>query len=229
MKKRNSNLLIRERAFNLIRNNIVSGDYYPGMRLTEEGLSKQIGVSRTPIREALHKLELEGLVRPLGSKGFCVSLDSIHEIEDIFEIRMVLEGYALKIACEKMTEDVLTELNGLIEKAENALKLGAEEDLFESNARFHEYLNNFISFNSRFHSLIKNMREYVIRYLPDTLQQPNAAKRTVEGHRRILSALRLGDPDFCEKIMRQHVMEAKEDVLKLWKEQEPASSQSNLA
>jgi len=226
MKTRKTKILVREKAFNLIRKKIVSGNYDPGTRLTEEGLSKDLGVSRTPVREALHKLELEGLVRPMGAKGFCVSLDSAHEIEEVFEIRLVLEGYALRIACENMTEDVLKELAGFVEKAEIALSKNDQEELYDSNARFHERLNDFISFNQRFHSLLNNLREYVIRYYPDTLQQPDAAKRTAEGHCRILNALKLGDPDFCEKIMRQHMVESKEDVLVLLHEKIPARSES---
>jgi DNA-binding GntR family transcriptional regulator len=102
---------VRERAYNDLKSDLLSGRFAPGERLTEEHLAKSLGVSRTPVREALHKLESEGLVKPLESRGFYVALDSREELEDLFDIRAALEGYAIRLICEKISEETIGQLN----------------------------------------------------------------------------------------------------------------------
>src|SRR5450756_2699242 len=85
----------REKAYEYLRSSVLSGRFHPGERLAEEHLAKELGISRTPIREALHKLESEGLIKALETRGFIVSLDTKQEVEELFEIRSVLEGLSL--------------------------------------------------------------------------------------------------------------------------------------
>ena len=106
---------IRERVFEYLKAGVLSGHLNPGERLTEEHLAKEMGVSRTPVREALHKLESEGLIKPLETRGFIVSHDSKDEIEELFEIRSLLEGHALRIISKKISEQDLGQLNNFIE------------------------------------------------------------------------------------------------------------------
>src|SRR4030042_2040385 len=109
-------------TYEFLKSSVLSGHFNPGERLTEERLAKKLGVSRTPVREALHKLESEGLIKPLETRGFIVSRDSKDEVEELFELRAILEGHALRIISEKISEEDLEQLNGFIEKAEEALK-----------------------------------------------------------------------------------------------------------
>ncbi|MCJ7829824.1 MAG: GntR family transcriptional regulator, partial [Desulfobacterales bacterium] len=163
--------------------------------------------------EALHKLELEGLIEPLETRGFCVPRGSRDEVEELFDLRAILEGYTLRLVCEAIDEETLAQLGGFVEKAEAALREQKSDEIFNWNTRFHDKLQSLVAHKGRLYSLIVNMRKYVLRYRKDTLHRLEAGKRTVDGHHRILLALRLGDADLCERVMRQHIQQAKEDAL----------------
>ena len=220
MKKQNSRdsvkknaIPARERAYEYLKENLLSGRFRPGERLTEEYLAGELGVSRTPVREALHKLEQEGLIQPLETRGFRVAQDSKEEMEELFEIRSVLEGYALRCVCEKVTDQNLEELEGYIRKAEESFQQNKVDRIFHYNTRFHDTLHALVSHKSRLHNMMADMRKYVLRYRKDTLHHDYGSKRAIEGHRKIMMALRLKDPELCERIMRAHIHESKEDAL----------------
>ena len=204
---------VRERAYEYLKSAILSGRFNPGKRLTEEHLAKEMGVSRTPVREALHKLESEGLIKPLETRGFIVSKDSREEIEELFDMRAILEGYGLRVISEKVSEDLLEQLNGFIEKAGDALRRKQIREVFKWNTQFHDTLHRMVSEKKRLHRLLVNVRKYVLRYRENTLQYPDGGRRALDGHRKIVMALRLKDPDLCERVMREHIQEAKEDAL----------------
>ena len=206
-------LPIREKVYNDLKSAILSGSFDPGERLTEEHLARKMKVSRTPVREALHKLESEGLIKPRKKRGFIASRDSKEEVEELFELRAVLEGYTLKLISKKISEETLEQLNGLIEKAEEALRRNRIDEVFKWNTQFHDTLHALVSDKHRLYHLIVNMRKYVLRHRKDTLRYPDGGRRTVDGHRKILLALQLKDPDLCERVMREHIQEAKEDAL----------------
>ena len=204
---------VRERTYNNLKSDVLAGRFAPGERLTEEHLANGLGVSRTPVREALHKLASEGLIQPLERRGFCVARDSREEIEDLFDIRAALEGYAIRIICQYITDIHLKKLNGFIEKAENALRRKKLDEIFEYNTQFHDELHSVVPNKSRFNSLIADTRKYVLRYRKDSLHYLEGAKKTIDGHRKILLAISLKDPDLCERVMRDHIKEAREEAL----------------
>ncbi len=207
------NVPVREKAYEYLKSGILGGRFSPGERLTEEHLAKQLGMSRTPIREALHKLESEGLIQPLASRGFVASQDSSEEVDELFEIRAVLEGYALRVICGRVTDAVLAQLEETIAQAETALRDNDLEALFRSNTGFHDELHGLITDKRRLYQQMVTMRQYVLRYRKNTLQYPDGGTRTVDGHRKILLALRLRDPDLCERVMRDHIQQSKTDAL----------------
>jgi len=217
-KPRKNGISVREKTYDYLKSNILSGRFVPGERLAEEHLAEELGVSRTPVREALHKLEQEGLIEPLESRGFCVPHDSPEEIEDLFDIRTVLEGYTLKIICERITDEQIEKLEEMIDKAEDALRRKRIDEVFQWNTQFHDTLHSLVADKRRFHSLIVNMRKYVLRYRKDTLQNLGAGKRAIDGHRQILLVLKLKDPELCERVMRIHIRQSKEDALQTHRE-----------
>ncbi len=212
-KPRKNGISVREKTYDYLKSNILSGRFVPGERLAEEHLAEELGVSRTPVREALHKLEQNGLIEPLESRGFCIPKDSEEEIEDLFELRTVLEGYTLKLICERITDEQIGRLEEIIDKAEVSLRRKRIDEVFQWNTEFHDILYGMVADKRRFYNLIVNIRKYVLRYRKDTLQYLGAAKRTIDGHRQILLALKLKDPDLCERVMRAHIREAKDDAL----------------
>ncbi len=203
----------RERAYEFLKDAILAGRFNPGERLTEEHLAKSLGFSRTPIREALHKLESEGLIKPMATRGFVASQDSPQEVEELFEIRAVLEGYALRVICARVTEAVLGHLEDCVARAEEALKAGSLDRVFEWNTRFHDALHELITDKRRLYQQMVTMRQYVLRYRKNTLQYPDGGERTVDGHRKILMALKLRDADLCERVMREHIQQSKADAV----------------
>ena len=209
----NNDLPVRGRVYEYLKTAILSGRLNPGEKLTEEHLAEKIGVSRTPVREALHKLESEGLIKPRKKRGFFVSGDSKEEVEELFEIRSILEGYALRVVSERISDELLERLSGFIEKAEKALRNRRIDEVFRWNTRFHDTLHSIVAEKKQLYRLMVDIRKYVLRYRKDTLKYPDGVKRAVEGHRKIIMALQLKDPDLCERVMREHIREAKDDAL----------------
>jgi len=204
-KSKKNGISAREKTYDDLKAKILSGHFIPGERLAEEHLAEELGVSRTP--------EQDGLIEPLESRGFCIPRDSPEEIEDLFELRTVLEGYTLRIICERITDEQIAMLEAIIEKAEDALRRKRIDEVFQWNTQFHDTLHSLVADKRRFHSLIVNMRKYVLRYRKDTLQYLGAAKRASDGHRQILLALKLKEPELCERVMRTHIRQSKEDAL----------------
>jgi DNA-binding GntR family transcriptional regulator len=213
VKSRKNGLSVGEKTYESLKSSIFSGRFTPGERLAEEHLAEELGVSRTPVREALHKLEQDGLIEPLESRGFCIPRDSEEEIEDLFELRTVLEGYTLKIICERITDAQIAVLEGIVNKADEALRRERIDEVFHWNTQFHDTLHGLVADKRRFHNLIVNMRKYVLRYRKDTLQYLGAAKRASDGHQQIILALKLKDAELCERVMRVHIRQSKEDAL----------------
>ena len=204
---------VRRRVYEHLKTEILTGRLSPEERLGEEHLAEILGVSRTPVREALHKLETEGLIQPGAKRGFIVSGDSREEVEDRFEIRAVLEGYALRIISARISEEHLKRLEDLTDRAEEALEANRMDEVFDLNTRFHDTLHELVADRERFFRLIVDMRKQVLRYRKETLQSREGARRTINGHRRIVLTLHLKDPDLCERTMREHIRQAKEDAL----------------
>jgi len=204
---------VREQTYRILKKKILEGYFQPEKRLAEEALAGLLGVSRTPIREALHKLELEGLVKQKGARGFCVPEETIEEMSELFEIRAVLEGHALSSLCHFLSGENFRLLGALVSKAERGLSAGKLELVFEYNTQFHDLLYKLVrGKRPRLYNMIEDMREYILRYRKDSLDSLEAAERSISGHKKILLALELKDPALCEHVMRAHVHEAKEDA-----------------
>ncbi len=212
-KQPKNGMSVREKTYEKLKTDIFSGRFLPGERLAEEHLAEELGVSRTPVREALHKLEQDGLIEPLESRGFCIPHDSPEEVEDLFNLRTVLEGYTLRLICGRITDEQMTALEEIMDKSDDALRRERLNEVFHWNTQFHDTLHAMVADNRRFHTLIVNMRKYVLRYRKDTLQSLAAAKRAGDGHRQIMLALRIKDPELCERVMRIHIRQSMDDAL----------------
>ncbi len=205
---------LRERVYSYLRSAILTGSIPPEERLIEEVIARELGVSRTPVREALHKLEREGVIEHFPNRGFTVAKETESQVAEIFEIRAILEGYILRTACQSTTDDFLSELEALLTKAERCLAESRIEELHRFNTLFHDRIFQQVSGRGRLKGLVKDLREYVLRYRSATLQFPGGAERTLRGHEKIILALRTGDPDLCEHIMRAHIEGAKADAIR---------------
>ena len=211
-KPNKTKLNIREQTYELLREKLLTGEYPPSERLTEESLASALGVSRTPIREALHRLESEGLVIVIGKRGYSVPEHSREEAEELFEIRAILEGHALSCICKDIAHASLQSLKQIVHEAEEAFKNEDFQKIFDLNTRFHDLLYTPLAERKpRLYRMIEDMREYTLKYRRHAITRRHGVERSIDGHKKILLALELKDPLLCEQIMRTHVSEARVD------------------
>lgn len=203
-----------QRIFKKIQNDILNGRYLPGEVFTEGKLSEELGVSRTPIREALKQLESEGLVRATPGRRIVVEGITAKDIEDIYTIRMLIEGLAARWAAENITEPELTEIRDALDLEEFYTKKGKDaKSLLKLDSRFHDLL--FKACKSKpLNSILSTFHHYVQRARKSSLEIPGRAEKVYEEHRNIFKAIEEGNPDLAEKLTIEHIRNAKESVMK---------------
>jgi DNA-binding GntR family transcriptional regulator len=197
-----------EKAYEAIRDGIVGGGFPVGRRLREEELAGSIGVSRTPVREALRRLDAEGLVEFSPHRGAQVASWSDQDLDEIFGLRSVLESYGASLAATRIGPEALAELAGLADGMERASGRGQLDEVAELNNRFHAGVLA-ASGNQRLVGLLSGVvvvslvRRTFHRYSPEALARSHAH------HRELLAALAAGDPEWAASVMRSHVLAAR--------------------
>lgn len=203
-----------QKIFKQIQNDILNGKYLPGDVFTEGKLSEELGVSRTPIREALKQLELEGLVKATPGRRIVVEGISTKDIEDIYTIRMLIEGLAARWAASNITADEIAEIREALELEEFYTQKGGDtESLLKIDSRFHDLL--FKACKSRpLNYILSTFHHYVQSARSASFEIPGRAEKVFEEHRDIFKAIIGKDPDLAEKLTTQHIRNAKENVMK---------------
>jgi DNA-binding GntR family transcriptional regulator len=198
---------------------IVKGELPPHGRVIENKVARTLGISRTPVREALHKLEREGLLCQLPTGGFFVVGLGRADIEEIFGIRSVLESYAAKLAAIKHQEEDLDPLEAKIEHYQESLDAGRMENLPQINTEFHDLLYA-LSHSPRLIKMINDLRDYIYRFREVILQMEDMARASSADHRLMLQSMRKRDPERVEKLVREHILRGQTVVLREF-EQDP--------
>lgn len=205
------NYSLGSRVFHMIRENILSGKYKKDEELKEKTIGEELGVSRTPVREALRQLELEGLVTIIPNKGAYVVGISQKDIKDIYEIRCRLEGLCARWAAKNITPEQLDELEENIFLSDFHAGKGNAEQLVELDNKFHEVL--YTASNSReLRHVLSDFHHYVQRVRRITLADRHRAVDSNEEHRKIVEALKQHDADLAEKLANQHIMSTIENM-----------------
>lgn len=199
------NYSLSSRVFHTIRENILSGKYTMDEELKEKSIGEELGVSRTPVREALRQLELEGLVTIIPNKGAYVVGISQKDIRDIYEIRSRLEGLCAKWAAEQITKEQLDELEENIYLSDFHSSKGNAEQVVELDNKFHETLYKASGSRELKHILL-DFHHYVQRVRMITLAVQERAVNSNEEHRRIVEALKAHDAAEAEKLANAHMM-----------------------
>jgi len=208
----NSYKPLRELVLEAIREAIINGTLKPRERLMEIQLAEELGVSRTPVREALRKLELEGFIVMLPRKGAYVADISFKDIADIFEIRAALESLAAGLAAERITDEELEELErNLVEKAEAIISNDLEK-LVEVDTKFHETIYN-ASRNERLKTIINNLREQIQRFRTTSLVYPGRMKQSLAEHRSIVEAIQSRDVQLARHLAQEHIENAENSMI----------------
>ena len=206
---------VREKAYYYVKDLILSNQLQSGQRLNQERIAKQLQMSRTPIREALHRLRSEGLVTISETGGFRVYRLSLEELEELFDIRSMLEGYLIRSACKNIPEDEIKQLSIYINESEKAIKDRDSDAIYKWNTKFHDTFQQYSKDRHRTNNIIANMKEHMLKYRKHTLYYLDIAKRTIAGHKKILIALQTRDPDLCEYMMKKHIMDAKDNAISI--------------
>jgi DNA-binding GntR family transcriptional regulator len=204
---------LRGKVFTQLQNDILNGKYESGYSLIETRLSEELGVSRTPIREAIRQLELEGLVQAIPNKGAIVKGISAQDIEDIYTIRMLIEGLAARWATEKITHEELQELREALDMEEFYTMKNDTEHLMKFDSRFHDIIFKASKSKPLMHTL-STFHHYVQRSRNVSLSSPGRAKEVLEEHKAIFQAISEGDAERAEKLTTQHVKNASMNLIK---------------
>lgn len=205
---------LRGRVFQKIREDILTGVYKEHDELREVTIGEELGVSRTPVREALRQLELEGLVTIVPNKGAYVTGITPQDVHDIYKIRSLLEGLCARWATEHITSRQIEELEEIILLSEFHLrKKSAEqaEQVSELDGKFHKVL--YEASNSRIlEHVLSDFHKYVQMARMMSVGAKDRAGRSIEEHRDILKAIKEKDPDKAEWLANQHIMKVMENL-----------------
>ncbi|HPF19797.1 MAG TPA: GntR family transcriptional regulator [Syntrophomonas sp.] len=214
---------LRELVLEAIREAIKNGTLQPRERLMEIQLADELGVSRTPVREALRKLELEGFIVMVPRKGAYVSDLSMKDVADVFEIRAALEGLAGALAAERITEEELEAMERMLVEKGEAISLNDIDKLVAADTKFHEAMY-MASRNERLSNIISNLREQIQRFRLTSLSVPGRRQDSLKEHREILEAIQARDIQLAKQLAQEHIENA-ENVLidSLKKGNQPAS------
>ena len=208
-------------ATELIRNAIIEGRLEPGKRLKEEELARELGISRTPVREALLMLQAEDLVVATPNRGATVRVHDADDLHDLYELRALLEGHATRRAAERISQEAVTDLG---ESCDRFDRLSHDDlpELVKENLFFHNTILELAASN-RLAAMVRKVIELPLVYTSYRWYSPVQKQISAHYHRQIVNAFAATDPDRAELIMKEHVLEARDLLVSNMRaRQEPA-------
>ncbi|MBM7866380.1 FCD domain-containing protein [Heliobacterium gestii] len=203
---------LRDIVFDNLREAIITGVLRPGERLMEIQLAEEMGVSRTPVREAIRKLELEGFVVMVPRKGAYVSNISVKDITDVFELRAALESLAAGLAAQRITEDETEQMERLLVKTMACFEEDNLDDLVETDIDFHDMVYR-ASRNQRLVQIINNLREQLRRFRTTSLSHPGRMREAWEEHRKLVEAIADRNVVLAQSLAWEHIENAENSML----------------
>lgn len=209
-------LPLRDVVFNTLRQAILRGELKPGERLMEIQLANKLGVSRTPIREAIRKLELEGLVHMVPRKGAEVADISEKSLRDVLEVRKALEELAVTLTCGKITKAQIADLKSAAEEFRKTLKSGDITQIAEADVAFHDIIY-MATDNQKLIQLLNNLREQMYRYRIEYLKRPEVYPKLLAEHEEIIRHIENKEKEDAARIVCKHIdnqVEAVMDVIR---------------
>ena len=215
----NEYLPLRDVVFNTLRQAILKGELKPGERLMEIALAERLGVSRTPIREAMRKLEQEGLVVMIPRRGAQVANITEKDLNDVLEVRIALENVAIEKACARMTEEEMRRLWLAAKEFEHTIAEGNLVKLAEADVAFHEVIYQ-ASDNKRLNQVLNNLREQMYRYRLEYIKDEDKRQILIVEHEHILAAIKARNIAEAKNAAREHIDNQEITVSKNIKEQE---------
>ncbi len=204
---------LREQVYKTLKGTILEGKIQPKKRLIEEKLANEMGTSRTPVREAIQKLEKEGLIHKLPRGGYAVSTITDDDIDEVFGIRSVLEGYAGFLATSRATEDDFRALEKVVEKEEECLRDNNNEEIVRLNTEFHDLLYGAAK-SAKLLSIINDLRDYIYRYRIIIFSYSGMAEISISDHKEMINLMKAKRASMVEKLIRKHIIRGKNLIKK---------------
>lgn len=214
----NAYLPLRDVVFQTLREAILKGDLRPGERLMELQLAAKLGVSRTPIREAIRMLEQEGLAVTIPRKGAEVARMTEKNMEDVLQIREALDDLAVQVACDKITQEQLENLMAAMKNFKNAVHAGDLKKIVAFDVEFHDIIYEATD-NPKLVILLSNLREQIYRYRVEYLKEKENYPMLVREHEEIVEALKQKNKERVVEAMRSHIRNQAEVVKNIIREQ----------
>lgn len=214
----NDYLPLRDVVFNTLRQAILRGELEPGERLMEIALAQKLGVSRTPIREAIRKLELEGLVVMIPRKGAEVACITEKDMRDVLEVRGTLEELAVSLACRNMNEEIINELVMANKVFEAAVVSKDVVRITDADVSFHDVIYKATD-NQRLIQIINNLSEQMYRYRLEYVKDARSHSILISEHADIISKLRSKDDEGAKLVMKQHIYNQEKGIMRMMKTQ----------
>ncbi|MBS5114389.1 MAG: GntR family transcriptional regulator [Erysipelotrichaceae bacterium] len=201
---RNDRGSLGAKAFLILRDKILNEEYTKGQKLNEVTLAKALEISRTPIREALKQLELEGLVQSIPNKGVYVIGFSSRDIDDMFEIRLALEGLAIQLAIERMDDEHLKVIKEVYTTMEFYTQIDDAKKVSELNIQFHDSIYQATQ-SKYFAQLLKDINYYVSVTSRHSILRPQRLDTAIVEHKAILDAIISKDKTLAKKMIKRHI------------------------
>ena len=206
-------LPLRDVVFKTLRKGILTGELKPGERLMEIHLANRLGVSRTPIREAIRKLELEGLVTMVPRRGAEVANITEKNLKDALEVRQALESLAIELACERITEENKEELRQKRDQVETAVRTGDTGAIASADVAFHDAIVEF-SGNMRLIQLVGNLGEQMYRYRFEYIKDVSKHSQIMSEHRIMFDSIMENDRAKAARIVKVHINNQEEAIMR---------------
>ncbi len=206
-------LPLRDVVFKTLRQAILTGELAPGERLMEIHLAEKLGVSRTPIREAIRKLELEGLVTMVPRRGAQVSKISKKSMSDVLEVRLALDDLAAELACERITEDEIARLLEACNAFECAVATKDIRKIATADVAFHDIIFESTR-NPRLSQLVNNLAEQMYRYRFEYIKDTQIHDNLVKEHREIYEAIKAKDKARARNLIHVHIENQEHAIIK---------------
>ena len=204
---------IRQKIYDHIREQLLNGEIPPYQHLIETKIAKEIGTSRTPVREALHSLELEGLIESIPRVGYVVKPIKETEVEEICEIRTAIEAVAARWALKKAPQKLIDELRENILVSEEKAIHRDPKAFIDLDAQFHEIIARH-SGSKRLQELSQTLRRHMLRYRVQSIYLIDNVLSAIQGHKNILEAIEKGDLEEVSKAIKCHLEQSKKDILR---------------
>lgn len=207
------NMNIHQQAYNIIAEQIISGSLKPGARITEKEIASILGVSRTPVREAMKLLSKDGLIEVIPHKGAIVRKLSLIDIKEIYEIRAVLEGLGAKLASKHIPKKELDKIIESVKTCKDELDKGRVEFFVEFDTKLHSLILTYCG-NKHLQKTINSLNNLIYYFRVEIAKKIERSIEAFHEHNRLLQALKNQDGDLAEEAMKDHILRTTERTLK---------------